>query len=272
MQKGAKKCLAVASLLSLIALEPWPALANEEKFLGTVDVPYPIQVKNVTSSGAAAAMGVNYELVNHVVMVTQKPDGAHVDIDYDENHFNQICTTGITAITVTSDRPGLVTVQVMLTFEEKTTHQQQYLTGTFDIDYQKATEAEDSIIFLVNNSTVLHGDQMIPNTAVTTVTPTGKIMVPVRSFASAVGASIDYDETTNTVTLNKNQVTLALPLGTHTLTINGIEQSTKDTIAVNEQGQAFAAIEDLAAAFGYTSKTIVQNDGQITAAILSAKE
>ncbi len=97
-------------------------------------------------------------------------------------------------------------------------------------------------------------------------------MVPVRSFASAVGASIDYDETTNTVTLNKNQVTLALPLGTHTLTINGIEQSTKDTIAVNEQGQAFAAIEDLAAAFGYTSKTIVQNDGQITAAILSAKE
>jgi len=118
----------------------------------------------------------------------------------------------------------------------------------------------------VNNS-VLHFGVFLDGRALSfDVQPqimNGRIMVPLRAIFQAVGATVVWDGSTETVTATKDDIVVVLKIGSTAPTING-QAVTIDQAGVIIDGRILAPLRFVAEAFG----GIVVWDGEAyTAAI-----
>ncbi|MTI80589.1 MAG: copper amine oxidase N-terminal domain-containing protein [Firmicutes bacterium] len=78
----------------------------------------------------------------------------------------------------------------------------------------------------------------------------GRTFTPVRYVAEAIGAAVDYDAATKTVTLTKGDDVVTLVLGSTTITVNGTA-SQMDVAAEVNNGRTMLPARFVAEAFGY---------------------
>ena len=79
----------------------------------------------------------------------------------------------------------------------------------------------------------------------------GRTMVPVRAIFEAVGANIDFDAETKTITAKKGETTVNMTVGANAVTVNNKEVQL-DAPAVIVNGRTLAPARFVAETFGYT--------------------
>ncbi len=81
----------------------------------------------------------------------------------------------------------------------------------------------------------------------------GRTMVPIAKIAEIFEASTSWDNSTNTVTIQKEDTIITLKIGENKINVNG-DIITMDTNAVIKEGRTFVPISAIAKAFnvGYT--------------------
>lgn len=77
----------------------------------------------------------------------------------------------------------------------------------------------------------------------------GRIMVPIRPIFEALGAGVDWDETTNTASAVLNDTNVSLSLGSDIITVNGIEHK-MDVPSELSGDRMFAPARFVAESFG----------------------
>lgn len=269
MNHKIKQFFSAAAIASLLVIGPTAAYAGEQDaFTGSVGLPYSLEIKNVSGDGSIAAMGINHTLVDQTIIVTDKPEDAKVGLYYDEAQLQEICRTGRATMTVTTDRPGLVTVQAMLVFEETTTHERKYLTGSFEIDFKAATDETETMIFIVNQTAAFNGNEMVLMASAPSASPNGQVMIPLRTFADIIDGQLTFDANTQTVTLTAGKCSIVYGIGQSKAAVNGDIRDIAAVATINEQGHTLVPVSSLAEAFGYDIESIYENDGTVVAARL----
>jgi len=77
----------------------------------------------------------------------------------------------------------------------------------------------------------------------------GRMQVPLRATMEAFGCETSWNEAEKTVTLNKENTTVQVPIGKNYLVINGIQKAT-DTSALVKDGRTYLPIRSVLEAFG----------------------
>ena len=86
----------------------------------------------------------------------------------------------------------------------------------------------------------------------------GRTMVPVRAIFEAVGANIDFDAETKTITAKKGDTTVNMTIGANAVTVNNKEVQL-DAPAVIVNGRTLAPARFVAETFGYTVQWDAEN-------------
>ena len=86
----------------------------------------------------------------------------------------------------------------------------------------------------------------------------GRTMVPVRAIFEAVGANIDFDAETKTITAKKGDATVNMTVGANAVTVNNKEVQL-DAPAVIVNGRTLAPARFVAETFGYTVQWDAEN-------------
>jgi hypothetical protein len=92
-------------------------------------------------------------------------------------------------------------------------------------------------------------DGSIMNFAVQPQMINNRVMLPVRGIFEAMGATVSWDDNSRTVTATKGDITVVLPIGSSSPTVNGIVQ-TIDQPGVVVSGSTLAPLRFVAEAFG----------------------
>ena len=109
---------------------------------------------------------------------------------------------------------------------------------------------EKSISLQINGSEI---SAEVPPTVID-----GRTMVPVRAIFEAVGANIDFDAETKTITAKKCDATVNMTVGTKVATVNNKEVQL-DAPAVIVNGRTLAPARFVAETFGYTVQWDAEN-------------
>ncbi len=97
----------------------------------------------------------------------------------------------------------------------------------------------------------------------------GRTLVPVRAAAEEMGADVDWDNDTQTVTLTKDDDKILLVIGSVTAELNG-DEYTLDTAPVIINGRTMLPIRFIAESFGYVVDW--DNENQIITISLASAE
>lgn len=79
----------------------------------------------------------------------------------------------------------------------------------------------------------------------------GRVLVPVRVVSEALGANVEWNGSTKTATMTKDEVVAKLTIGSQLIEQNGKEVA-MDTAAVLKEGRTFVPVRYVAEAFGAT--------------------
>lgn len=109
---------------------------------------------------------------------------------------------------------------------------------------------EKSISLQINGSEI---SAEVPPTVID-----GRTMVPVRAIFEAVGANIDFDAETKTITARKGDTTVNMTVGANAVTVNNKEVQL-DAPAVIVNGRTLAPARFVAETFGYTVQWDAEN-------------
>ncbi len=123
-----------------------------------------------------------------------------------------------------------------------------------------AVSAEDKITVTLNGTEIVFADQ-----APTIVD--GRTLVPLRAIFEALGASVEWNGETRTVTSAKGDTAISLTIDTPTLYVNG-EAKTLDVPAMIINGRTMVPARAVAEAYGVE----VAWDGDTRTVILTAQE
>jgi hypothetical protein len=88
----------------------------------------------------------------------------------------------------------------------------------------------------------------------------GRTLVPIRAIAEALGATVSFDPTTNTVTITKDGKTIQIVLGQTKVYVNG-QEVTMDVPAENISNRTFVPIRFIAEVLG---ENVNYNNGNIS--------
>ena len=96
------------------------------------------------------------------------------------------------------------------------------------------------------------------------------MVVPVRALMEAFGATVDFDEATNKVTIKADGKTITLTLGSSVMTV-GDQAVTMDVAAfATNEGRTMVPVRAIAEAAGYTVEATSNADGT-TASVVFTK-
>lgn len=115
------------------------------------------------------------------------------------------------------------------------------LLGIFGTQIALAEDENKDIIIRINDEQIY--------TCCSPVIVNDRVMIPARAIAESIGASVDWDETQQKITMIKDDTTAELTIGEANISVNG------ETIAIDcpptlIDGVAFAPLRSVSASFG----------------------
>lgn len=122
-----------------------------------------------------------------------------------------------------------------------------------------AKAAEDVITVKVNNKNVSFDQPP--------VLENGRTLVPLRAIFEALGAKVDWDQNTQTVTASKGDINISLQIGSANMNVNG-ENKVLDVPAKIAGGRTLVPVRAISEAFGCdvnwdgATKTVIINSGK----------
>jgi len=180
-------------------------------------------VVDAAGNKVALAGGVTATDIKYVIL--DKPEGAKVSTN-DVTVASDLAAKGEGTLSLTSNKVGVVKVQVVLKAEfnaitdgsEKT--QVKYYTGIAEIAVGMDNFKDVVVMSIGSKQIVINSD--VKEMLCEAVIKDGRTMVPFRAGLEALGATVDYDQATQSVIAEMNGVKVVMTLGEKAYTVNGV--------------------------------------------------
>jgi len=256
----ADKCFATTTLKIADA----PAYLQFTEVTAPVGTEATVPVVSLDLNGGMAALGSVDEVGFEVTpVVTSKPANAIVSVDANSN-MGKFATTGKGAIKVASNKPGTVTVNVIVKADTDTDGGSEnwvYLTGIATVNFgDEATPVQQSATLIIG-SNVFVANGGVQTAPAAPVIIDGRTYLPIRAVGQAIGAQVAYVDGVITLTLGAQKATMVpgsnvMTIGTETVTMDAAPYLAGD-------GHTMVPVRYAAQAFGYELGTTTNADGSV---------
>lgn len=214
------------------------------------DVTFNIQLVDV--DGNPVANGIRANASESSAIVINKPDGAVAyTAPIDVSKFDQ----GKASVKVSSNKEGKVSVQVIISEESANGSGGRVFTGLGVASFGTGSSSYKDVIFIVGSYTYVTGDKPMSSDSPAYIdAKTGRTFLSVRDAGTSIGATIWWDQYSQTATLVKDDITLKITVGKTYLTVtkNGVtSEYTFDAPSVNKNGRIYLPFRAVLEAFGY---------------------
>ncbi len=215
------------------------------------DVTFNIQLVDI--DGNPVANGIPAKAGESSAIVINKPDGA---IAYtspiDVSKFDQ----GKATVKVSSNKEGKVSVQVIITEDTLNGNGGRVYTGLGVASFGTGSSSSyRDVIFIVGSPTYVSGDKPVASDAPAFIdAKSGRTFLSVRDAGTSIGATIWWDQASQTATLVRDNTTLRITVGKNYLTVtkNGVtSEYSFDAPSVNKNGRVYLPFRAVLEAFGY---------------------
>lgn len=261
------KCIA-STTVSIADVAAYLQFVDAQAAIGTETN---VIVKSVDLQGNVAAIGADYKINEANYVIIQKPEGATVSVDPAglTSAVGDFNTTGVTAIKVASTKEGVVKVNIVAVAQyvvEEEVVDEIYLTGTATVTFGAAPVDDgvsSTVTFIVGSNTfVANGSAYTADVAPYVVD--GRTFIPVRAFAEATGAKVEYDAATQVITITAEGLNAQMTVGSNILTVNG-QTTVMDTAAtVTAEGRTVLPVRFAGQALGYSFEVAYGSNGAVS--------
>ena len=215
----------------------------------------------VDNEGKGSSVSV-YNNVDAKALVVAKPENAVAIVDADMNSKGQV------VLSFLASEAGEYEVQTIVTFEDanKAKH---YVTSIDTVTVGAGAGTYDDIVVMSigANKIVVNSEVKVIDAA--PVVENNRTFVPFRALAEAFGATVAYDEATQSVTAELDGTTVVMTIGSAEYTVNG-EVKTADVAPFINGSRTMVPVRFVAEAFGI-NVTAVYGDNGATVDVLFAK-
>lgn len=219
--------------------------------------------------GNLAAIGEGYDVsVNYVVV--QKPEGAVVSVDTADLEKDSFIKEGKGNIKVACTKEGTVKVNVVVTAvpsgQESQAGKNIYLTGVATIGFGAAPidNGVTSTVTLIIGSKTFVANGSAYTSDVAPYVANGRTFVPVRAFAEATGAKVEYDAATQVITITAEGLNAQMTIGSNILTVNGQTTVMDVAAAVTADGRTVLPVRFAGQALGYGFEVAYGSNGAVS--------
>lgn len=226
------------------------------------------------ANGNTVALGNNADVKEVNFIITSKPEGAKVSAVTSGNYKKDLQSEGKATMALTSDKEGEVTVQVLVSVEAVSENSttglvNKYYTGTETFKVSKEIGKGSAVVMTIGSATMVVNDTTVAIDSPAMIKD-NRTFVPVRALMEAFGATVDFDEATNKVTIKADGKTIELTLGSTVMTV-GDKAVTMDVAAfATNEGRTMVPVRAIAEAAGYTVEATYNADGT-TASVVFTK-
>lgn len=215
------------------------------------DAKITVQLVDIDGKPVAGASG---QTVTHTAIVLSKPDGAIVNVDTNTTVSDDFNEKGTYTFNVSSNTVGQVKVQAIATVAAGTasTAGKTY-TGSGVVNFGDVAAAQKPLTMFIGATNYMVGGQP----AVTDAAPfieNGRTYVAVRPIGDALGATIDWDAATQTVTLTKPGEVVTIVIGAATIKVDRagvVTEYPTDAPAQIKNGRTYLPFRAIGEAMGY---------------------
>ena len=234
------------------------------------------QVVDVNGNATAISTNDNYYTVTlDSAIITEKPEGANasVDADYFQDYANTFLKKGTGKVVISSNKEGTVKANVVVKLEPTVAAKEinkdlttVYLTGVATANFgAKAPEKGDgaTVTFIIGNTTfVANGATKTADVA--PYVANGRTFIPVRAFAEATGAKVEYDAATQVITITGEGLSAQMTIGSNILTVNGQTTVMDTAAAVTAEGRTVLPVRFAGQALGYGFEVAYGANGAVS--------
>lgn len=237
-----------------------------------------VNAKVVDVNGNATAISTNdnyYTVTLDSAIITEKPEGANasVDADYFQDYANTFLKKGTGKVVISSNKEGTVKANVVVKLEPTAAAKEinkdlttVYLTGVATANFgAKAPEkgTGDTVTFIIGNTTfVANGATKAADVA--PYVANGRTFIPVRAFAEATGAKVEYDAATQVITITGEGLSAQMTIGSNILTVNGQTTVMDTAAAVTAEGRTVLPVRFAGQALGYGFEVAYGANGAVS--------
>lgn len=237
-----------------------------------------VNAKVVDVNGNATAISTNdnyYTVTLDSAIITEKPEGANasVDADYFQDYANTFLKKGTGKVVISSNKEGTVKANVVVKLEPTAAAKEinkdlttVYLTGVATANFgAKAPEkgTGDTVTFIIGNTTfVANGATKTADVA--PYVANGRTFIPVRAFAEATGAKVEYDAATQVITITGEGLSAQMTIGSNILTVNGQTTVMDTAAAVTAEGRTVLPVRFAGQALGYGFEVAYGANGAVS--------
>jgi hypothetical protein len=220
--------------------------------VGAVGGEVTVDIELVDVDGKKVAIGIEADAPKSSATIIAKPEGAIASTDsLDVDDFNN----GEASVKVSSSVEGDVTLQVIIVDTSSTaTSTGRAYTGACTVSFGRISAGGGQVIFIVGAPSYVAGNQVFAAESPAYI-ENGRTFLGVRDMGTAIGATIEWDQASETATLSKDGIVVKVTVGASriTLTKSGATSEIEiDAPARNNAGRVYLPFRAVMEAFNYT--------------------
>ncbi len=137
----------------------------------------------------------------------------------------------------------------------------EYTVGAEDVN------AENTVVMTIGSTDYVVNNDIVKGDAAPYVDDAWRTMVPFRVLGETFGATVDWDQDSQTVTYTYGDTELVMTIGEDTYTING-EEFDMDTAPVLSGDRTYVPVRFVGEALGYTVTALYDGETGLTASVV----
>lgn len=264
----------IASTTLTIGVQPATINFTEATGKAGATVTVTGQLADLNGNAVALSSGYLVKEDNAIAVVVAQPEGAivYADASKIEKATSQFVSKGIAKVDVTSNKEGIVKVNVIAPVVNGADEVQYYVAGTATVNFGGVAVVEtpaESIVNMIIGANTVIADGKASASPVAPFIENGRTFVPVRAFAEATGATVNYDAATQVITIKATGVDAQMTVGSNVMTVNG-ETVVMDAAAqVIGEGYTVLPVRYAGQALGYSFDVAYGANGAVTAVTMT---
>jgi len=219
--------------------------------VGAVGGEVTVNIELVDVDGKLASSGYAALASGTSATIIAKPEGAVATADsVNTADFKK----GKSTVKVSSNVEGDVTLQVIITEDVGLLTAGKVYTGAATVSFGKASTGAGQVIFIVGAPSYVSGNKVVSAESPSFI-DNGRTFLGVRDMGTSIGATIEWDQASQTATLTKDGVTVKVTVGATKIAVtkNGVtSEIVIDAPAQNKNGRVYLPFRAVMEAFNYT--------------------
>lgn len=240
-----------------------------------------LQVVDVNGNNSAISFPGGYTVEVQSAIITEKPEGATASVDAGAIASNKdtFLKKGTSTVKIASNKEGTVKANVVVkltaqqdvirdgvTYKKADNPYTFYLSGVATANFGAVAPEKgdgDTVTFIIGNTTfVANGATKTADVA--PYVANGRTFIPVRAFAEATGAKVEYDAATQVITITGEGLSAQMTIGSNILTVNGQTTVMDTAAAVTAEGRTVLPVRFAGQALGYGFEVAYGANGAVS--------